>query len=1189
MEGRSYHGEQEAPEQFEEDRVRFNELHVAGIRPLRLSAKSCLEPTPKAIRSLRELLLREGISGVTAPGDALAGATLEPAAAWLLGNLGESVPRVARMLFDALAAETTREGLPRSILLGRGLGGAAVLATLDVLEAVLRLSAMCGSTPPPTQDTHIVVVEPHPEHRKLAERLLNRYLGRAPTEPWRETVRLGTGYALTVLFAPQAPPEASFELVVGPVLDDISASAEEIDAWRRAVGPEGILVAGEPGSRSPDEPVAPPSPQALEPFRSPSDVDTLWFLERFFGHRRFREGQWQIVERLLMGQSVLGVLPTGAGKTVCFQLPALLSPGTALVVSPLVSLIEDQVQNVRRQGLDLAGGVHGGMPDDMQASELALLTTGRRKFFYLSPERLQLASFRSKLRSSLEDKHVAVSYFVVDEAHIASEWGHDFRPSYLEVPDHAHEFAPGRPVALLTATASKDIREDVLRMFDLALEHEVRPKDFDRPELAFQVLTAPTEDARMTELLHLLREGLPGDLAGSRSFEALHGSGEGGYTNAGLIFTPFRKRSEKDDGKVTLRAAELARALRQGGLTADHYISSDAANDLHVAHKRYVQERFKEDRLPIVVATKGFGTGIDKPNVRWAIHTGLAGSLEGYYQEAGRIGRDRKDARAVLIWAPRVPECSTDWGVKAPSCLTEPKCDYRLAEKCSFSVQAFLLSRSRPGPEADMAQLQYALKDSLAAHLERGGQVRVPISADVRAELVNEKRLRQLLDDLVKIGAVSRHTAKNPKTSVWRTIYATVGAADAASLQRANPAVVHPGAVKSLSTSGVIENLLVEALGRPRDHAERAASVWALWLAHIPPGQQGKIPLTLKASSGDSSTEKLLYRLKRLGVVERYEQEAHAWRTIVLPHERPRLEACAESFLGRVLKSQADVAAWMRKLRESLDAERGALNQVLTALRLVVNADYEIFARQRWQMLLNLEDYAASTECRKSRLLGFLGDPNPPTSCGRCDVCGIRPPVESRSVRAAQQAPHAAPSAAPLPAPEPAPTPTAPADEPAAERIHVDFAAHGGTLPFDALQDLTRDRPTPALRQLRDASLRRLEEDPNDVFALGILVRVWHGLGDPDRARRDAKRLLEVLVFRGEANPLNEALRTMPPATLARLLSEERTPIEKHLGAREYALLCGDTALALDNEEAANVAVARALRALVAEPLPTEP
>lgn len=333
-------------------------------------------------------------------------------------------------------------------------------------------------------------------------------------------------------------------------------------------------------------------------------ADPHSILKKVFGYDSFRPGQEDIVRRLLDGQDVLAVMPTGAGKSICYQVPALLLPGITIVVSPLVSLMKDQVGALVQAGV-AAAFLNNSLTDNQKALMLRRAREGWYKIIYVAPERLEMPGFQRFAQEKL------ISMVTVDEAHCISQWGQDFRPSYLRIKAFVDSL-PNRPVVgAFTATATARVRDDIRSHLELHQPYEVTT-GFDRPNLYFETRRAlPSQKPK--ELLDLvLREG----------------------DNAGIVYCSTTKQVD-----------ETARLLQSRGIRAAAY---HAKLDAEVRRKN--QDDFLYDRVQIMVATNAFGMGIDKSNVRYVIHHNLPESIEAYYQEAGRAGRDGEPSRCTLLW-----------------------------------------------------------------------------------------------------------------------------------------------------------------------------------------------------------------------------------------------------------------------------------------------------------------------------------------------------------------------------------------------------------------------------------------------------------------------------------------------------------------------------------------------------------
>ena len=325
-------------------------------------------------------------------------------------------------------------------------------------------------------------------------------------------------------------------------------------------------------------------------------------LKRVFGYDSFREGQREIIDAILSGRDALGVMPTGSGKSICYQVPALSLPGCALVVSPLISLMKDQVAALKQAGV-AAAYLNSSLTERQMDIALGNLAGGQYKLIYVAPERLLTPRFLSLCRA------LPISMVAVDEAHCISQWGQDFRPSYLDIPQFIAAL-PSRPrLCAFTATATHRVRGDIQRLLSLRAPYTL-VTGFDRPNLRFFV-ERPRE--RMAALFRLLDE---------------HDG------QSGIVYCATRKAVE-----------QVSQALKARGLSATRYHAG-----LSDAERQKNQEDFSYDRARVMVATNAFGMGIDKADVRFVIHFNMPKDIESYYQEAGRAGRDGDAADCVLLF-----------------------------------------------------------------------------------------------------------------------------------------------------------------------------------------------------------------------------------------------------------------------------------------------------------------------------------------------------------------------------------------------------------------------------------------------------------------------------------------------------------------------------------------------------------
>ncbi|MFS2187853.1 ATP-dependent DNA helicase RecQ [Mucilaginibacter sp. Mucisp84] len=325
-------------------------------------------------------------------------------------------------------------------------------------------------------------------------------------------------------------------------------------------------------------------------------------LKQYWNHDTFRPMQAEIIQSVLLGNDTLALLPTGGGKSVCFQVPALAKEGICIVVSPLIALMKDQVENLRAKGINAISIVSG-----MGRREIDLALDnciyGSVKFLYLSPERLLSELVRERV------KYMKVNLFAVDEAHCISQWGYDFRPPYLHIAD-LRELHPNVPVLALTATATADVKADIQEKLKFK-NPVVYQQSFERRNISYVV---QHEEDKFRKMLNIVR----------------------GVKGSGIVYVRSRKET-----------FEIAKFLTDNGIRADYYNAG-----LTVDQRAEKQEAWKNNRVRVIVATNAFGMGIDKPDVRFVIHKDIPESLEAYYQEAGRGGRDGNKAFGVLLYNP---------------------------------------------------------------------------------------------------------------------------------------------------------------------------------------------------------------------------------------------------------------------------------------------------------------------------------------------------------------------------------------------------------------------------------------------------------------------------------------------------------------------------------------------------------
>ena len=338
------------------------------------------------------------------------------------------------------------------------------------------------------------------------------------------------------------------------------------------------------------------------PPTAPQDKTAV--LRRCFGHSAFRPGQEELIDAILAGRDALGVMPTGGGKSMCYQIPALLLPGLTLVISPLISLMKDQVSALKEAGVP-AAALNSSLDAEQMAAVCGQMQQGACRLVYVAPERLEAAGFAALCQT------LDISLIAVDEAHCISQWGQDFRPSYLKIPRFINAL-PVRPVvAAFTATATETVRRDIVRLLELR-DPVQQITGFDRPNLYFDVRRPKN---KLDALLSYLKE------RDGRS---------------GIVYCATRAGVEK-----------TCAALNNAGISATRYHAG-----LSQPERQRNQNDFQFDRRRIMVATNAFGMGIDKSNVNFVVHMNMPKSMEAYYQEAGRAGRDGEPADCLLLYSP---------------------------------------------------------------------------------------------------------------------------------------------------------------------------------------------------------------------------------------------------------------------------------------------------------------------------------------------------------------------------------------------------------------------------------------------------------------------------------------------------------------------------------------------------------
>src|SRR5579859_3519011 len=344
----------------------------------------------------------------------------------------------------------------------------------------------------------------------------------------------------------------------------------------------------------------------------------LQILQNYFGHENFRAGQKEIIESVLSGCDTLAILPTGAGKSLCYQIPGLVFGGTTIVVSPLISLMKDQVEKLQNQGIS-ATFLNTSIDESELQKRLIALQLGAFHFVYVAPERLLLRQFVSACQC------ISVSLLVVDEAHCISQWGHDFRPNYLEISYFVANLPKRPPIIAVTATATSFVRKDIVTQLKMATPN-IFQQSCRRPNLFFAAHTYTHSYQQQLDLFRIIKNH---------------------KDDSGIIYCSTRQRVQN-----------IADLLRHFGQICETYHAG-----MSLEQRDEVQTLFLTNKIKIIIATNAFGLGIDKPDVRFVIHNNLPLSLESYYQEAGRAGRDEKPAYCYLFFFEKDLEALHELGL----------------------------------------------------------------------------------------------------------------------------------------------------------------------------------------------------------------------------------------------------------------------------------------------------------------------------------------------------------------------------------------------------------------------------------------------------------------------------------------------------------------------------------------------
>ncbi|TAK55026.1 MAG: DEAD/DEAH box helicase [Gammaproteobacteria bacterium] len=477
-------------------------------------------------------------------------------------------------------------------------------------------------------------------------------------------------------------------------------------------------------------------------------------LRAIFRKQEFREGQAEAVYNALRGADSIVLLPTGGGKSIIYQLGGLLTPGITLVIDPLVSLIEDQVRGLKVYGIDRAVGISSAIGSAEERRRLLRATErGEFVFVLVAPERMQSPAFRETLRTIAHATRINLA--VIDEAHCVSEWGHDFRPAYLNLARNLRRLgqSDGHPptILALTGTASRAVLRDMVA--DLELDSRtngsiIRPNSFDRKELLFRIVE--TDGRNASADLRGVLTALPREF---RSSQGDFYTPAGRHTFCGVVFAPFVK--PPNGGGVVDLCDQIKDAT--GASAAIYSGSSPWTNARKIswdAEKRESARRFMVNDVPVLVATKAFGMGIDKPNIRYTIHYGMPGSLEAFYQEAGRAGRDRRSAHCIVLYSKPEPQIEASLDVIRNS-LPEIRAAFDAAPRAGrgdLGTALFFHLSAFKGPREEVDAVRAMLGRLMG--LTTGQSVEIPFARETGKPREGDERKREekALFRLVQVG-----------------------------------------------------------------------------------------------------------------------------------------------------------------------------------------------------------------------------------------------------------------------------------------------------------------------------------------------------------------------------------------------------------------------------------------------------
>ncbi len=482
-----------------------------------------------------------------------------------------------------------------------------------------------------------------------------------------------------------------------------------------------------------------------------------YLLETLFRFRSFRPGQLRSIVRLLQRKDSVILLPTGAGKSLIYQYVGMVLPGTVLVVDPLISLMLDQEQNIRAMGINMSAHISSDVGKNEKDQTISELKNRRLCYLLVTPERLQQMDFRNDLMSSA--RYSTIPLAVIDEAHCISEWGHDFRTAYLHLPKNLRQYCSderGNPptVVCLTGTASRAVLGDILAEMELGIDAIVKPQTFDRKELRFEVFKIDKASDRQRMMQEIL-EKIPAKLMKSeQDFFTLKGS----RTNCGIIFAPHV------NGELGVK--HIATNIRRHG---NYYSGKPAKGESSSAHKnqkRSVQERFKRNEIQEIVATKSFGMGIDKPNIRYTIHYVIPQSIEAFYQEAGRAGRDGKAAYCALIYCNQNASVGM-YALAAPTAYDGEKLVnlVKREHRGDLLVLLYFLHNNFKGADEEIRTINFIFENKILSEIGsiEGQTTEVTLTDDLQSRPNRDENtfdVEKAIFRLLRLGVVEDYTVE---------------------------------------------------------------------------------------------------------------------------------------------------------------------------------------------------------------------------------------------------------------------------------------------------------------------------------------------------------------------------------------------------------------------------------------------